>query len=201
MRRWVITGPMGAGKSAAVAYLRDHHGAGVISGDDLGHRVLQTPEVITELTRVFGQEILRDGRVDRSALGRRVFADDQAMAALNTLTHGRICRLAETAFTDLETGGKHALAVLEAAVYFLFPDPPRVDLVVAVLAAADVRQARLVRDRNLSPDEVQGRIRAQRHLDAFWQQADVVLDNAGTVSDLENEIDRLVARPPGADPQ
>jgi len=201
MRRWVITGPMGAGKSAAVARLRDRHGAGEISGDELGHRVLAMPEVMTSLERAFGPDVLRDGQVDRGVLGRRVFADPEAMAILNGLTHGRICRLAEAAFAEMEAGGKHSLAVLEAAVYFLFPDPPRVDLVVAVLADYDVREARLLGDRNLTADQIVGRLQAQRHLDGFWPDADVIIDNAGTVSDLADEIDRLVAQHPGDGPQ
>lgn len=193
MIRWVVTGPMGAGKSTVTALLVGR-GAVVVDGDKLGHQVLADPAVVAEIVARFGPEVAPDGRVDRSLLGPRVFGNPDDLAALNAITHGRISALAARRLDDLAAEDNHELAVLEAAVYFLFPSPPLVDLVISVLASQAVRTERLVKSRNLLPVQVQARLAAQAELEGLWLQADVVLDNSGSLDQLRFSIDDLLAK-------
>ena len=141
MRRWAVTGPTGAGKSAVTALLAER-GAVVLDGDRLGHVVLGRPEVVAAIDARFGADCVVDGVVDRAALGRRVFADAEALAALDAITHGPLGALMELELAALAAAGP-VLAVLEAAVYFRLPAAPRMDLVVAVLAGPRIRAERL----------------------------------------------------------
>jgi dephospho-CoA kinase len=194
MKRWVVTGPIAAGKSRVSQEIARQTGAPIISGDALGHEVLAATEVQDSIVRRFGPEMVKDGQVDRPALGRVVFADPAAMQALNQLTHPRISALAEERFRDLEKGAEHALAVLEAAVYFLFPSPPRADLVLTVTAPADLRARRLARDRGLTPEAARERIEAQAHLEPLWARADLILENDGPADRIRLTIEQLVQK-------
>lgn len=193
MIRWVVTGPIGAGKSTVTGLLRER-GAVIVDADRLGHEVLADPEVVTRIVAEFGPEVAPGGVIDRAVLGPRVFADSQAMARLNALTHGRISALAQARLGHLAREGKHDLAVLEAAVYFLFPSPPEVDLVISVVADEAVRRQRLGKDRGLDSLQVDARLAAQADLDELWHQADVVLDNSGGIELLRDRVEKLLAK-------
>lgn len=191
MIRWVVTGPIGAGKSTVTAWLAER-GAAVVDADRLGHEVLQDPEVVAAIGAAFGSAAVPDGQVDRAVLGSLVFADSAALARLNGITHGRIAALAVRRLDELARAGNHGLAVLEAAVYFLFPAPPAVDLVIAVVADPALRAARLAARRGLNGGQIAARLGAQAQLDVMWTRADIVLDNSGDESQLQRQLERLL---------
>ncbi|MCB1150352.1 dephospho-CoA kinase, partial [bacterium] len=133
---WVVTGPIGGGKSAATAVLAEL-GATVIDADAVGHDVLRRPEIIAALSERFGTDILRGGEVDRPALGRLAFADAASLAALDRITHPPLAAELARRVAAAPAGG---LAVVEAAVYFRLPPFGPVDLVIAVTAPEALRR-------------------------------------------------------------
>ena len=191
MKRWAVTGPTGAGKSAVTALLAAR-GAVVLDGDRLGHVVLERPEVVAAVAGRFGTVCVVDGRVDRAALGRRVFADAGELAALDAITQGPLCALMESELAKLAEGGP-SLAVLEAAVYFRLPAAPRMDLVVAVLADPRTRATRLAARTGLTAAAALLRVNALSHLDSDWARADLVIHNDGGPEQLAAAVDRLWA--------
>lgn len=178
MKRWAVTGPIGSGKSTLTRLLIDW-GAAVLDGDRLGHEILTRPNIVAGVKETFGPEMVPAGVVDRSRLGQRVFADPGAMSQLNGLTHGPLAALIRERLDELADEGKHGLAVLEAAVYFLLPDPPPMDLVVCVTAPEDQRLARLARRNGLTEAEALRRMRIQDPMAGLWSRADVVIANDG----------------------
>ncbi len=193
MKRWVVTGPTGAGKSIFCGFLA-RAGAVILDGDSLGHEILEKAEISTALSREFGGRVLKKGSVDRSALGRIVFDDPGALERLNRITHGPLSKLAASRLDDLEKSGLHRLAVLEAAVYFLLPPVPGVELVITVTASAATRRKRLMETSGLDSAQAVSRIQAQRPLEKAWAGADIVLVNEDTTGSLENEAAVLMAR-------
>lgn len=193
MRRWVVTGPAGAGKSAFCACL-ERGGAVVLDGDRLGHEILVRDDIVSSLEKEFGPGILVEGAVDRDALGKTVFGNPGALAILNRITHGPLSALAAARFDAIENEGGHDLAVLEAAVYFLLPPVPGVELVITVTASTDTRLDRLRKWSGLDLDQARSRIEAQRPLEAGWASADIVLVNEGSVESLEAEARTILAR-------
>jgi dephospho-CoA kinase len=188
LRRWVVTGPAGAGKSLATAALADL-GAHVVDADAEGHAVLREPAVAAEIADAFGPDCVADGEVRRDVLGPRVFADRDALARLNRITHGRLSARLAARLDDLEAAADEpGLAVVEAAVYFLLPPIGPVDLVIAVTAPPEQRQARLV-SAGLDAAAARARIDAQAEMLPAYAGADVVLANTGT----EDELRRAVA--------
>lgn len=191
MRRWTVTGPTGAGKSAVTALLAAR-GAAVLDGDRLGHEVLAQAAVVAAVADRFGADCAPGGVVDRAVLGRRVFGDPGDLAALDAITHPPLAALMETRLLELEAQGR-ALAVLEAAVYFRLPAPPRMDLVVAVIASAEVRAARLAARTGLDPAVARARVDALAPLDRDWSRADLAIRNDGEPAELAAAVDALWA--------
>ena len=188
----------GSGYSAAGVVIDAARGAVVLDGDRLGHEILARAGVLAEIERVFGGQYLQDGVVNRPLLGRLVFSDAAALQKLNDITHDRLARLMEQRLAEREAGAGPVLAVLEAAVYFLLPQPPRADLVVLVTAAEALRAGRLTA-RGMTTTDARARIDRQRSMEAAFAGADVVIPNEGDLDDLAVAVDRLLAehRPDG----
>jgi len=191
MKIWVLTGPIGSGKSTVSALLAER-GAAIVDADRLGHEILEDPVVIGDLVATFGSECVKDGKVDRSWLGALVFSDAEAMVRLNALTHPPLIALAGDRLKKLAAAGQHELAVLEAAVYFLWPAMPMVDKVISVVAEKDIRLKRLMESRGLDFSEARDRLKAQENMDHFWNTADIVLDNSSNRETLVLAVDQLM---------
>jgi len=193
MMRWTVTGPTASGKSHLTALLAER-GAVVVDGDGLGHEVLAMPEVAAAIEREFGSEYVAGGVVDRGRLGRLVFADPESLTLLNRLTHGPLSRLATERLDALEKSGQHKLAVFEAAVYFLLPSPPRVDLVVVVNASPAVRQKRLAEKPGIDDLAAADRVAAQATMEPLWDRGDLVFINDGDEASLARFAEQLWSR-------
>ena len=184
-----VTGPTGAGKSRFCARLAAH-GATVIEADAVGHALLDRPDIRAAVVAGFGHGILAaDGRIDRRILGPRVFASPERRARLDALVHPALAAACTEALRAAAAGGS-PLVILEAAVYFLLPGPPPVDLTVTVTAAPDVRARRLV-DKGLAGDVAEARIAAQAHLESGWRRADRIVVNDGDSDALGREADAV----------
>ncbi len=189
IRTVAVTGPTGAGKSRFCARLVEH-GAALVDADRLGHAVLRDPAVRDEVTAAFGRGILDvDGTIDRGRLGALVFASFERRGQLDALVHPA---LAAACTEQLRAGvaSGSPLVILEAAVYFLLPGPPPVDLTITVTAAADLRLERLI-GRGQPPQRAMARIAAQDHLMPHWQGADRIITNDGDEADLLQAADAL----------
>jgi dephospho-CoA kinase len=142
-----LTGPTGAGKSTVAGWLAGR-GAAVIDADRVGHEVLRAPEVRAAVTSRFGREILdEEGEIDRKALGRLVFPDAGALADLESISHPVL--LAELAgrIETLQRTRVATLIVVDAALWFQWPERPQVDLVLGVKAPLVLRVER-IRERD-----------------------------------------------------
>ena len=125
-------------------------------------------------------------------MGSVVFADAEDMSRLNALTHPPLLALVKSDLAELNAAQKHELAVLEAAVYFLVPSPPRAELIITVTAPAEVRERRLV-DAGLVRAEARSRIERQADFESAFAAADIVINNSGTLADLEHKVESLLA--------
>lgn len=79
-----LTGGMGAGKSTALAIL-SALGAEVLSSDQVVHDLYREPSVVQELVAHFGEDVKRDGEIDRGAVAKAVFADHEQREWLEAL--------------------------------------------------------------------------------------------------------------------
>lgn len=186
-----LTGPTGAGKSTVAAVWRQM-GLPVIDCDALARQVTQPDSpCLSALAETFGGDIRRaDGSLDRALLAQRAFADPDATARLNAITHPAILALIRQRLEDAADAG-YGTAVLDAPTLFEAGADALCDTVVAVLAPAEQRLARIRARDGLSPEQAQRRMAAQPP-DGFYTRPGVqVLDNAGSEETLRDSAARL----------
>lgn len=187
-----LTGGIGSGKSTVSALLEER-GAVVVDADRIVRELQQPGEPVFEaMVEAFGEGIVAaDGTLDRQAVADLVFNDAEELKQLNGIVHpavgARIMeRLAELADSDevvildipllVEKGGYETGGTIVVDV-----DP-------------EVAVQRLVENRGFDADDARARMAAQATREQRLEKATVVLDNSGTVEDLERQVDALWER-------
>ena len=188
-----LVGGIASGKSAVSDALA-RRGAIVFDADKLGHRVLQEPAVRDELVARWGPSILdSDGRVSRAAIAERVFAQTPGGAAdlefLEQTLHPRIRRRILTEINQLPNNAAPAV-VIDAP---LLLEAGWGEVCQAVIFVDAPRQTRLARAqaRGWTADEFSRREAAQMPIEKKRRLATHVIQNAGSLADLDAEVDRF----------
>lgn len=188
-----LTGPTGAGKSR-VAELFEAFGLPVINADRVYHRLLVPPSrCLDELCEQFGRQILSlDGTLDRRALGAIVFADAEALATLNTITHHYV--MAEIRRTLDRLRREDVLAaVIDAPQLFEAGAERDCNVIVSVLATRQIRRDRIVLRDGISPEAAEERINAQKSEDFFRSHSDYIIENNDTGDNLLPHVRRILS--------
>lgn len=195
-----LTGGVGSGKST-VARLFLELGATLIDADEVAREVVEPGEPAWQDIRdAFGEGVFaEDGRLDRAALARVVFRDDEARAKLNRIVHPRV---AERSAALMQAAKERGEAWLVYDVPLLYENglESMFDTVVVVTASDETRKRRLV-DREGWPEaDIEARMRAQLPLAEKAQRADHVIDNDGSLLETRRQVEEVVARILGVGP-
>ena len=186
-----LTGGIGSGKST-VARLLAERGAVVVDADVLARDAVApgTPGFAAVLERFGAGVITPDGSLDRAALGRLVFADEEARRDLEAVVHPYVGRRTSELVAAAGAG-----AVVVHDVPLLVEKRLRAgyDVVVVVDASDDTRVARLAATRGMSEEDAWAVMAAQSSRAERLATADVLLDNDGDLEHLERQVDRLWA--------
>lgn len=182
-----LTGGIGSGKSTVSAMLAAR-GAVIIDADAIVHE-LQAPgqPVLAAMVERFGPEILDEqGCLRRAAVADIVFNDAAALADLGAIVHPAVHaeierRLAASADTD-------DVVILDVP---LLVESGRSDMVglLVVDVDPDLAVARLVEHREFREEDARARIARQASRAERLAKADVVIDNGGSLADLEPQVD------------
>jgi len=191
-----VTGGIASGKSAVTA-LFEARGVVVADADTIAHAIVEPGEpALAEIVARFGAEVLDvDGRLHRARLRAQVFADAQARAALEAITHPRI--RAGLQQQCQSAAGDYAIAAIPLLAESRLPPSqawPWLRRVLVVDAPPGIQLARL-----MARDDIDATL-AQRMLDAQATRAqrlalatDVIVNDA-TLPALEAAVARLDAR-------
>ena len=180
-----LTGGIGSGKST-VAKILGELGAVVWDADVIGHSVYEPGmPAYEELVAVFGDAIVAaDGRIDRKALGRIVFADPAALKRLNAIVHPRIFERMAAMVRETRAGGERRPIVIEAAILIEAGWQKLFDEIWLVAASREHVIERVERDRRLAREQIEARIRAQIPESERRKWASLVIDNDGPLDEL-----------------
>ncbi len=182
-----LTGGIGSGKSLAGQYFSDL-GAIVVDSDQLARDVVErgTPG-FDEIVRRFGDSILRDGAINRKALGEVVFADPQARLDLEAITHPRI----RSAFQEIvDTAPEESVIINLIPLLLETSGKDRFDAVIVITAPNGLRRTRLL-DRGMKSYEIEKRISAQASDEDRLAIADYAITNDGDTDHLLRQVENL----------
>jgi len=182
-----LTGNIGSGKST-VGKLLKKRGFTVLDADGLIHELYET-RLKDELKRLFGPWVFKEGRLDRKALARVVFNDEEKLRALERLAHSALYEEVERRLKELPPDEP---LVLEAALIFEKGSRDRYEAVVTVYAPFVLCKERALK-RGMSEEEFLKRWRLQLPPEDKARMADFIVFNDEGPEKLEREVDRLAS--------
>ena len=183
-----LTGNIGSGKST-VAQLLSERGATIIDADVLSRRAVEvgTP-AYEKIVRRWGTAIVApDRQLDRGALRRIVFSDQQQLEELNRIVHPEVERVRARLLQDARERGDR-IVICDIPLLFEKHMAHRFDRIILVDAPRPLRLERLVRDRGLRETEAMDMIAAQMPAELKRAGADFILENDSTLTQLEHQV-------------
>ena len=186
-----LTGGIGAGKSEALQAL-ERLGAATLSSDAVVHELLQTDELRDELVGRLGEEVAPGGSVDRSAVAARVFDAPEERKWLEGLLWPRVGQRIWDWRQEQERRDPPPLAaVVEVPLLFESGLEQAFDKTIAVVADEQVRTERA---EARGHEGVASRTSRQLSQEEKSQRADFVVENDGTLEELEDKMSQVLGR-------
>lgn len=182
----VLTGGIATGKSTVSGILKTH-GFEVIDADSIAKEIL--PLHVNEVEKIFGSRVVRDGVIDRKALGAIIFSDKQEREKLNAFLHPLIREEIYQRSQILEE--KKKPYIIDIPLYFE-SEGYQCKVVVVVYAPIEVQRKRLMIRENFTKEEAQKRIDAQISIEEKRVMADFLINNSFDRKFLDEEIEKFM---------
>lgn len=191
-----ITGGVGAGKSTILQILKEKYDAHLIMADDVAKELMcRGKSAYRKIVQTFGDEILGDDlEINRQKLSSIVFQDDDKLLMLNQIVHPLVQKAILKEKDKISKKNPEKLIVLEAALLIEAGYRDFLDELWAVIADKEVRIKRLMDSRGYSREKSESIIAAQLSDEEFRRVCDFVIDNSGSLSDSERQIEEHFER-------
>jgi len=184
-----VTGGLGAGKSTACQRFKEN-GAVIFDADSIAKEILQTNQAIQDrIVEEFGADIIKDGQVDTQKLASQAFSNEENQSILNNIVHPYVIEAFEKRRDELEK--KIGLLVVDAPLIFESGFDSHLDHTLLIFASMKMRIARALRRGNLTREEILRRMDLQMPEEDKRDLASFVIENNGSIEELNQEIDKL----------
>ncbi len=181
----VLTGSIATGKSSTVKLL-EASGFHIIDADKIAHKILD--EQHQAIAEKFGETLVHEGKVDRKALGAIVFSDNTKRKELEALLHPLIYDEIERLSVEQDKLGRPYF--IDIPLFFENKRYP-IEKSLVVYTTKEQQLERLMQREGYTKEEALNRIQAQIPVEEKRKLATYVIDNSGTLTQLEKECERV----------
>jgi len=193
MIRIGITGGIGSGKSTVRDFL-EHRGATVFDADrEARHLMTQDVLLKSKLIEVLGERAyLEDGSLNRPFISGLIFSSEELRHRIDALVHPEVFKKFTLAAEEAEKAGEVAI-VREAAI---LPRPElmnELDIMIVVKTRQDERVRRVEKRDETTVGKIEMRAAAQASDQEIEAVADVLIENDGSLEELERKVDEVWA--------
>ena len=187
-----LTGQTGAGKSSVREIFR-RKGAAVIDADSVAHEITEkNTDCIFEIVSHFSCLVLnKDGTINRKALGKRVFSDKKELAVLNKIIFPYILAEIEKEAKIYTDYGIENI-VIDGATIIESGCGKICDVLISVVANENIRTRRIIRRDEISREDAERRVSAQKSQEFYTENSDFVIENEGSMENLEFRVNDVL---------
>lgn len=182
-----LTGGIGSGKST-VGQIFAQLGATVIDSDQLARDVIERGSIgFNEVVAKFGDEILKNGEIDRQILASLIFKDPAKRSELEQITHPLIRK----AFAKMvSSASPDSIVINQIPLLVESNHDYKFDHIITVSASESIRSERLIK-RGLTNDQIKQRMGAQATDQMREAIADSVIVNEKNEQELTDQVEKI----------
>ena len=182
-----LTGGIGSGKST-VGELFQQLGAVVVDSDQLAREVVERGSLgFEQIVTLFGDEILKNGEINRALLAEIIFKDPAKRKDLEQITHPLIRK----AFSDIVSkSGDQAIVINQIPLLVESKYEYNFDHVITVSTSEDKRIERLLA-KGYTREQIQNRMKSQASDLEREKIADSIIQNNEGEIELLAQVEKI----------
>ncbi|GLI53902.1 dephospho-CoA kinase [Thermodesulfovibrio yellowstonii] len=184
-----LTGNFGMGKST-VAELFKKLGAYVINADKIVETLLEEPEVIEEIKKLFGNEVIINGKLNKKYISSIVFENPLMRIYLENILHPRVFEKVEEIIKNIPQRGEPIIVVVEAPIIFERGYQNKFDLIITVFTSEEIALERLEK-KGISKEEAFRRLKCQFPIEMKKSKSDYIINNSGTLEETAQQVEAI----------
>lgn len=184
-----LTGNFGTGKSAVAEIFRKL-GAHVINADQIVNKLLNESSIINEIKRLFGEEAIVDGKVNKKYLAKIVFENPQMRIYLENILHPKVFERIDEIIKNIPKKGEPTIVVIEAPVIFERGYQNRFDIIITVYTPDELAIKRLEK-KGIPKQESLKRLKSQFSIEMKKSKSDYVIDNSGSIEQTAVQVEAI----------
>lgn len=182
-----LTGGIGSGKTTIANYLKSL-GIPVYIADDEAKKVMQLPEIVTQIKLEFGENVFVNDLINTSKLAKLVFNNPEKLKQLNKIVHPAV----KEHFDNWVLQHKDfPFVIKEAAILFESGSYQYCDKIITVIAPIETRIKRVMERDQTSRENVLNRINSQWTDEQKTSKSDFVITNI-SFDDAKNQVDKII---------
>lgn len=189
MLRVGLTGNFGMGKST-VARIFQKLGAHVIDTDKIVSELFSERDVCEEIKKLFGKEVIKNGRVDKKAIAEIVFENPSMRIYLENILHPRVFKKIDEIISKIPSSGEPKIIVIEAPVIFERGYQNRFDVIVTVFTPESTAIERLEK-KGIKREDTLKRMKSQFPIEMKKSKSDFIIDNSGSIENTEKQVEEI----------
>ena len=191
-----LTGGIGTGKSTVSRILKER-GYEVIDLDVIAHEVIRFPQVIEKIVENFGKEILENNNsendiISREKLGKIIFRNKKKRLILNSIMHPEILHSMREKILKYKKENK--IIFVEIQLLFEVQWEKEFDSILLVSADEKTQIQRVLKRDNRTYEEALNIINSQMSLDEKKKRSDFIIENNGSILELEQKVDEFLKK-------
>ena len=186
-----LTGPSGTGKTT-VSDIAATLGYAIIDCDKVAREVTNNPDLLNALENEF-KNVVADGKLNRKALAEKAFATSKQTEKLNGIILPVIANAIDDKIKNLKNIGVEKL-LLDAPTLYESGEDKRCDAVIAVLAEEKIRRERIKARDNLTPAQLESRLKAAKPDEFYKKRTKYVIYNNGDLLNLKSEAIEILLK-------
>lgn len=187
-----LTGNFGMGKSTVARIFRDL-GAATIDTDEIVKNLLCQTEVLEEIKKAFGDDLVTDNTVDKKLLSQIVFNAPHLRISLEDILHPRIFKNIEYEVYKLKAAGENNIIIIEAPVIFERGYQNKFDIIITVFTPIDTAIERL-RNKEITEEEARKRLDSQFPIEMKVSKSDYSIDNSKPLENTKEQVMEIYQR-------
>ena len=191
-----LTGGIGTGKSTVSCMLKAR-GYEVIDLDVIAHEVIRFPQVIEKIVENFGKEILENNNsendiISREKLGKIIFRNKKKRLILNSIMHPEILHSMREKILKYKKENK--IIFVEIQLLFEVQWEKEFDSILLVSSDEKTQIQRVLKRDNRTYEEALNIINSQMSLDEKKKRSDFIIENNGSILELEQKVDEFLKK-------